>query len=37
MIFKPVLQVYFYWICRDRQEFNWFSWLLAELEHEDVR
>lgn len=24
-------QVYFYWVCRDQKEFDWFSWLIEEL------
>eukprot|EP00898_Chlorokybus_atmophyticus_P005078 jgi/Chlat1/5571/Chrsp369S00848 len=29
------LKVYFYWVCKDKQEFNWFSWLLAEFEEDE--
>mmetsp|Transcript_67545 Transcript_67545/g.213838 ORF Transcript_67545/g.213838 Transcript_67545/m.213838 type:complete len:222 (-) Transcript_67545:254-919(-) len=25
-------RVYFYWVCRDRKEFEWFSWLINDLE-----
>lgn len=24
-------KVYFYWVCRDQKEFDWFSWLIEEL------
>ena len=24
-------KVYFYWVCRDQKEFEWFSWLIEEL------
>lgn len=26
-------KVYFYWVCRDQREFDWFSWLIEELSH----
>lgn len=33
---SPIDRVYFYWICRDKNSFEWFSNMLAELERENV-
>jgi len=30
-------QVYFFWSCRDQQEFKWFSWLLNDVDEESKR
>lgn len=32
----PIDKVYFYWICRDKNSFEWFSKMLAQLEGENV-
>jgi len=32
----PFEKVYFYWICRDKNSFEWFSSMLAEVERENV-
>jgi predicted ferric reductase len=29
-------KIYFYWICRDKKEFDWFSELLHQIEEADV-
>jgi len=33
---SPIDKVYFYWICRDKNSFEWFSNMLAALERENV-
>jgi predicted ferric reductase/plastocyanin len=30
-LLKPS-KVYFYWVCRDKKEFSWFSWLINSLQ-----
>lgn len=32
----PIEKVYFYWICRDKNSFEWFSAMLAALEQENI-
>lgn len=32
----PIDKVYFYWICRDKNSFEWFSSMIAALERENV-
>ena len=32
MLSTTVVQVYFYWVCRDKKEFSWFSWLINGLQ-----
>jgi predicted ferric reductase len=32
----PIDKVYFYWICRDKNSFEWFSNMIAALERENV-
>jgi len=32
----PIEKVYFYWICRDKNSFEWFSSMLAALEAENI-
>jgi NADPH oxidase len=33
---SPIDKVYFYWICRDKNSFEWFSNMIAALERENV-
>eukprot|EP01111_Echinosteliopsis_oligospora_P012929 TRINITY_DN4510_c0_g1_i1.p1 TRINITY_DN4510_c0_g1~~TRINITY_DN4510_c0_g1_i1.p1 ORF type:complete len:533 (-),score=107.81 TRINITY_DN4510_c0_g1_i1:139-1737(-) len=32
----PIDKVYFYWICRDKNSFEWFSTMLSALERENI-
>jgi len=32
----PIEKVYFYWICRDKNSFEWFSSMLSALEQENI-
>ena len=32
----PLEKVYFFWICRDKNSFEWFASMLAALEQDNV-